>query len=287
MPGSSAKNLRRFRDAVAIITGAASGIGAALSRQLHAQGATVILADRQVAAARELAESLGDGRAEAVELDVRDREAFDGLVADVVERHGRLDYLFNNAGLSVAGEILEHGPEEWQTVLDVNLMGVIHGVNVAYPRMVEQGFGHIVNTASMAGQAALPYNVAYTTTKHAVVGLSGVLRIEGQHYGVRASVLCPGFIDTAILDGGGHYGYTTRSVSAEGVKRLVARARPMDPDRFARKVLKQVRRNRATIVVPGFWWAGIWLQALAPGVMEWVGRRMFADAKREFEGEGG
>ena len=126
--------------------------------------------------------------------------AVEGLVADVVDRHGRIDLLFNNAGIVIGGRTDEMGVEHWERVLDVNLMGVVNGVAAAYPVMVEQGHGHIVNTASTAGFAPAVLVAAYSASKHAVVGLSGALRAEAAHYGVRVSVLCPGSVDTPILD---------------------------------------------------------------------------------------
>jgi NAD(P)-dependent dehydrogenase (short-subunit alcohol dehydrogenase family) len=244
--------LRTFDDSVAIVTGGASGIGAALGRALAARGATVVLADRHHEAAAELATALrsSGGRAEAVELDVRDAEAFQRLVDDVSARHGRLDYLFNNAGTAVGGEVRDYTLDDWRYVVDVNLMGVIHGVQAAYTRMIQQGFGHIVNTASVAGLMATPWTTVYGTTKHAVVGLSRSLRIEAQVYGVRVSAICPGLINTPILMDGGRYGRTKVAVPAATQRAVWKRLRAMDPDRFAAQVLPRVARNQGIIIVP-------------------------------------
>src|SRR5213593_2879910 len=135
--------IRSYDGAVALITGGASGIGAALSRQLAGRGATVVVADRQVELARATAGALRRP-GEAHELDVRDAAAFDWLLEDLFARHGRLDYLFNNAGTGVGGEAKDFTLDDWRYVVEVNLMGVIHGVRAAYPRMIRQGFGHIV-----------------------------------------------------------------------------------------------------------------------------------------------
>ncbi len=185
--------MRTFDGAVAIVTGGASGIGRALAEALAGRGATVVLGDLQAELAEEVASGIRSrgGAATATELDVADYSAVERLVRAAAENHGRLDYIFNNAGIGISGGIDLYQLEDWYRVLDVNLRGVVHGVHAAYPVMCEQGFGHIVNTASMAGLITTPMMVSYIATKHAVVGLSTALRIEAKAKGVNVSVLCP------------------------------------------------------------------------------------------------
>ena len=194
----SGTGIRTYTDAIAIVTGGGSGIGEALGKALARRGALAILADRRPSEAERVAATIRreGGRAEAHPLDVRDASAFGALVADVMARHGRLDYLFNNAGIGVAGETKDLAIDDWRAIVEVNVMGVVHGVHAAYPRMASQGFGHVVNTASMAGLMPSPMTVPYGMTKYAVVGLSRSLRAEGAHYGVRVTALCPGVIRT-------------------------------------------------------------------------------------------
>src|SRR5262249_46172547 len=130
--------------------------------------------------------------------------------------------------------------EDWDRVLNVNLRGVIHGVQAAYPIMLRQGFGHIVNTASMAGLIPAPLVVGYCATKHAVVGLSTSLRIEAAAAGVRVSVLCPGVIRTPALIDGGKYGKLLQPIPQDAQKDLFDRQRPMSPERFAEQALRAV-----------------------------------------------
>lgn len=194
---------KAFRDKAVIITGGASGIGRAIGHKLHAAGAHVILADIDDVAdgsgpeGTPLASSVGSIR--HAHLDDRDREGFRELVGDVASEHGSIDYLFNNAGISVGGPTADMPDEYWDRVIDVNLGGVVNGVIAALPPMLEQGHGHIVNTASAAGLLPAAFVAAYSATKHAVVGLSGALRPEVAALGVRVSVLCPGMVDTPIL----------------------------------------------------------------------------------------
>src|SRR5580700_4669041 len=148
-----AKATGELEGKVAIVTGGASGIGAALGRALAARGADVVLADRQAGLAAEVAASIQDagGRARSVELDVRQLASMARVVDETWARAGRIDLFFNNAGIGVGGEIASYAPRDWDDVFDVNLRGVAYGVQCVYPRMIRQGSGHIVNTASVAG----------------------------------------------------------------------------------------------------------------------------------------
>ncbi|OBI43344.1 SDR family NAD(P)-dependent oxidoreductase [Mycobacterium colombiense] len=258
---------------VAFITGGASGIGAALATTLVEGGAEVWLADRQLAAAQELAQRLSSGgtKAHAIELDVRDYPAFEGAVAEAARTSGRIDYLFNNAGIGVGGEVDSYTLDDWNDVLAVNLHGVVHGVQAVYPIMIRQRSGHIVNTASMAGLLAGPGTVSYTASKHAVVALSKALRLEAERHNVKVSVLCPGAIRTPILTGG-RYGRLNIGASDEEILRSWEPARPMAPDKFAALVLRAVLRNKAIIIVPA-WWKALWyLERLSPTISMQVGR---------------
>ncbi|NVN48821.1 Short chain dehydrogenase family protein [Mycolicibacterium hippocampi] len=247
-----------------LITGGASGIGAALATKLAEQRAVVWIADRQAAMGEELAARLtsSGAAAHALELDVRDSAAFEEAVAKVVETYGRIDYLFNNAGIGIGGEIDTFTVDDWNNIIDVNLRGVINGIQAAYPIMIRQGSGHIVNTASMAGLITMTAQAGYSATKHAVIALSNTLRLEAERYGIQVSVLCPGVVRTPILTGG-RYGYNT-TVSPENMLKLGERLRPASPDQFAERALPEVTRGRWIIVVPRFWKALWYLERLSP-----------------------
>ena len=219
------------------------------------------------------------------QLDVRDAAAVESLVADVVARHGRIDLLFNNAGIVIGGRTDEMGVEHWERVLDVNLMGVVHGVAAAYPLMVEQGHGHIVNTASTAGLAPAVLVAAYSASKHAVVGLSGALRAEAAQYGVRVSVLCPGSVDTPILDEPAPAELAPLAspvLTGREYMKFVG-LKPIPPEQFARAALRGVARNRSVIVAPASAKAVWYLQRFAPGLVERAGRRTMRRVTRELD----
>jgi NAD(P)-dependent dehydrogenase (short-subunit alcohol dehydrogenase family) len=140
----SKKEIRIFKDAVAIITGGASGIGQALAEELARRGAQVVLADLQIEKAQEVAVQIKNtgGRAKAVKLDVTDFSSVERLVRETVEESGRLDYIFNNAGIAIGCAADNYTVEDWNKIIDINLRGVVNGVQAAYKIMIEQGFGH-------------------------------------------------------------------------------------------------------------------------------------------------
>ncbi|MDF3336727.1 SDR family oxidoreductase [Mycolicibacterium septicum] len=252
---------------VAVITGGASGIGAALSARLAREGVEVWIADRQIDAAQDLAGRLdaGGGTAHAIELDVRDPAAFERVAATVVEQSGRIDYLFNNAGIGVVGEVDSYTLDDWNDVFDVNLHGVVHGIQAVYPVMIRQRSGHIVNTASMAGLMTGAGHASYAATKHAVVAISRTLRVEADRHNVLVSALCPGVVRTPILSGG-RFGRIKAPVASdeEYVKEVWEPLRPMAPDVFADRVVRAVKRGDAMIIVPA-WWKLFWyLERLSP-----------------------
>lgn len=276
--------LRTYDKAVCLITGGASGIGEAIGRELARRGALVILADRKPDDAERVAADIrsAGGQAESAELDVRDADAFESVVARVMSAHGRLDYLFNNAGIGVGGHFEEHTLDDWRYIIDVNVLGVVYGCHAAYPRMIEQGFGHIVNTASMAGQCATPGLAAYGTTKHAVVGLTRSLRVEAADHGVRASAFCPGVINTRILDKGGEFG-RVRGPAGVFEPDAVDSSRAMDVEEFATKALDQVARNDEIIVQPYMWRIIRWIDRLSERAMYRLQRVLYRRMNAEIE----
>jgi NAD(P)-dependent dehydrogenase (short-subunit alcohol dehydrogenase family) len=270
-----------FARKTAIVTGAASGIGRALCMELARGGANVVMADRNAPLLAEAAAAIHRGGASVHEavLDVTDATAVQAMVDETVARWGRLDYLFNNAGIGILGEVRHSGQDFWRSIIDTNLYGVVHGVAAAYPVMVRQGGGHIVNTASLAGLIPVPGEISYTASKYGVVGLSHALRVEGADLGVRVSVVCPGIIDTPILA-------TSPVVNMDHEKAMaLLPKRRMRPERCARIILRGVARNRATIIVTGlarFFWV---LQRLSPGLVRWIWRMNMRRLRAIQEGE--
>jgi NAD(P)-dependent dehydrogenase (short-subunit alcohol dehydrogenase family) len=182
-----------------LITGAASGLGEAMARRFAAGGWQVIIADRNIDAARRVAESLGQG-SEAVALDVTEPEQWQALVEHVRNTRGGLDVLINNAGVAVGGTLEDTPVEDWRWVIDIDLMGVVWGCKAFAPLLREQGHGHIVNVSSFAGFASAPMINAYGTAKAGVIAMSEMLRTELAPAGVQVSVLCPAFVKTRLTE---------------------------------------------------------------------------------------
>jgi NAD(P)-dependent dehydrogenase (short-subunit alcohol dehydrogenase family) len=154
--------------------------------------------------------------------------------------------MFNNAGIAVGGLVEEFTLDHWDRVIDINLRGVVHGVHAAYPVMLAQGHGHIVNTASLAGLVPGPGLAPYDAVKHAVVGLSLSLRAEAAGRGVKVSAICPGFVDTPLL-GRVNPDLPPTSAGANVAEHV---GKLYSADLLARDVLRGIERNRALIVAP-------------------------------------
>lgn len=189
-----------FKGKICIVTGAASGIGLAVSAALLQAGALVVMSDRDT---KTLSSELGKLHAHAGQVhhsvvDVTNQEQVQKLIQDTAAKHGQIDLLFNNAGVGCTMPIAEATLEHWRRVIDINLWGVIYGIDAALPIMRRQGTGHIVNTASIAGLVPFPYQEIYAATKYAVVGLSECLRLELADEGIAFSVVCPGDVATRI-----------------------------------------------------------------------------------------
>lgn len=224
----------------ALVTGAASGIGAALAEVLAALGARVWLTDIDPA---RLADTAARLDAPHSTLDVTDPAAFRAAVDAAWARFDGLDYLFNNAGVGLAGEVRDLTLADWDRVIDVNLRGTIHGVDAVYRRMIERGRGHIVNVASGAALAPRPGMVPYAAAKAGVVALSHSLRAEAAQYGVSVSVACPGYVATGIIDRTPHVG-----LDRDGLRAAIP-IEPISAVECARRIVRGAVADRALIPV--------------------------------------
>jgi len=209
---------------VAIVTGAASGIGKHISLLLSSQDVLVVAVDIN---------DIDIEKVEKVQSDVT--KDIERIIESVVMEHQRLDYIFNNAAITFIGEVEELSMEDWNRIIELNLGAVIKGSLAAYRVMKKQGFGHIINISSIGGLTPFPGLTAYNTTKHAVVGFSTTLREEARLYGVRVSVVCPGLVNTSILD--------------EKIKRICP-IKFMEPMKASQKILKGIKKNKRIIIFP-------------------------------------
>ncbi len=248
-----------FNGKSVLVTGAASGIGRSIAEQCAGHGAYVLLTD-VVESVQEVADQIGRG-AESMIVDVSDRDQVAAAIDHVVEHHGAIDFIFNNAGVAIFGEVEEVTLDDWDKIIDVNLKGVAYGVKLAYDQMVKQGSGHIINTASAAGLVPVPLQTHYVATKHAVVGMGKTLELEAPEKGVHLTTFCPGFIDTGMMTNNTLRG----TMDVPEVRKLVP-VPAMSSDRAVKNLLKGVAKKRRFVITPFYGRLGWWLERYAPGL---------------------
>jgi NAD(P)-dependent dehydrogenase (short-subunit alcohol dehydrogenase family)/pimeloyl-ACP methyl ester carboxylesterase len=262
---------REFEDKLVVITGAGSGIGRATALEFASRGASVIVTDIDLPSASETASLIG---ATAYQLDVADEPAVRQLAERVAQEHGVPDVVVNNAGIGMAGPFTKTSTKDWQRVLDVNLLGVVHCCQAFGDLMVEAAEGgHIVNIASAAAYTPSRVFPAYATSKAAVLMLSECLRAELVSHGIGVSAICPGIVDTGITRSA-----TFAGVSPEDQEKLRERAakayrrRNFPPSKVAREIVAAVRDNRAVVPVTVEAKAGRLGSRFAPAIMRRLAR---------------
>ena len=258
-----------FLNKVCIVTGGASGLGRELAKQLAVSGAIVVPADINEARVKEVAAEIGrtGGSAIAIQVDVTDAKSVQALIESAVGKFRRIDYLFNNAGSAIGGEIRDLSLEAWRRVIEINLFGVVHGIHFAYPIMIRQGAGHIVNTSSIFGMAPVPLNSPYVASKFAVFGISHSLAAEARAFGIDVSVVCPGYLQTAMIDHMAAVNASTKDVVAQIPVKVVA------VEKAAQIVLAGVARKQAVIAFPAYVSILVFLHRFLPRLFMRLGLR--------------
>lgn len=193
----------KLKDKVAIVTGAAQGIGEAIARRYIQEGANVAIADLKLDEAKATAEkltALGPGKAMAIAMNVTDEDQVNRGVAQVAAAWGGVDILVSNAGVQIVHKIEEFPFAEWKRLLAIHLDGAFLTTKACIPHMYKKGAGSIIYMGSVHSKEASPLKSAYVTAKHGLLGLARVVAKEGAAHGVRANVICPGFVRTALVD---------------------------------------------------------------------------------------
>ncbi len=240
-----------YKDKVCIVTGANSGIGYAISEELLKRGAIVYMAGRsreKVAKAADQLSAHGD-RVRPLVVDVTKQEQVQKGIEDTAAEAGRLDLLFNNAGVGGTIPFEKATLEDWKAIIDTNIWSVVYGVHAAVPIMLKQGFGHVVNTSSIAGIVPPPFQALYSLTKYGVTGLTECLKYEYAEKGLHFSTICPANIATPIFNKG-------IDGQAHGELRIPDDAYPAD--KAASLILDRVAEHRGIIVVPEDPYTDLW-----------------------------
>lgn len=249
-----------FSGKTAIVTGAASGIGREIALQVAAAGAFVLVTD-VVDGCEAVVDQItkAGGRGQAMHVNVCDRDQIGGAIERVVADHGRLDFMFNNAGVAIFGEFELVTLDDWDKTIDVNLRGVAYGCKLAYDQMLKQGGGHIVSTASVAGLMPVPLQVHYCATKHAVLGMHKTLAIEAADHDVHLTVFCPAFVQSGMF-----VNNTLRGSLQDVDARNLVPFQPLATDKAVGRLLAGVAARKSIVVTPFYGRLGWWLERFSP-----------------------
>jgi NAD(P)-dependent dehydrogenase (short-subunit alcohol dehydrogenase family) len=283
MTYESAMDMSNLAGKTVLVTGAASGIGRATALAFARRGAGLVICDVNEKGLDEVADQIrGLGREVlARRVDVASREQMKDFAAAVHQGVEAVDILMNNAGVGLAADFLDTTLDDWEWILGINLWGAIHGCHFFVPAMVRRGRGgHVINVSSSAGFTPSELLLAYCATKFAVLGLSESLRAELKRHGIGVTAVCPGIINTGIVE-------SARTRGAQATE--AARQRSMDmfrqrnytPERVAENILKAVQKNRVVAPIAPEAWVMYYLRRFAPGLLAWLNQRLTERMQRD------
>jgi NADP-dependent 3-hydroxy acid dehydrogenase YdfG len=265
-----------FKDKTALITGAGAGLGLALTKSLVHRGARVLATDVDGVKLDELRDDLMDhaDRLSTEILDVRNKSDFARCVEQTVNKWKKLDILINNAGVCSAGEIIHLEDRHWSDIIEINLNGAINGCRSAGPVMAKQGFGHIVNIASIAGLVPFPVTAPYNISKSGIVALSKTLRMEMSGNDVQVTLVCPGQLNTSMFT----------ALPTAGIRREDLNEhnpfKPVKIDLAADKILNGIAKKKFLLVFPLHARLMWWISRLFPGLLDGIFRKKMAGFRK-------
>lgn len=255
--------MSEFTDKVIWITGASSGIGEAVALTSAKQGAKLILSARRADELQRVATQTGlpPSNVLMLPMDMTDAASLPAHVETVRQRFGRIDYVFQNAGITQRGTVADSDLSVYRRLMDVNFFGVVALTKAVLPIMLAQGSGHFVVTSSVAGKIGTKQRSGYCASKHALHGFFDALRAETHDAGLRVTIVCPGYVRTPI---------SLHALAADGQvhgKMDENQQRGMTPDEFARQMLRAVSQQKEEVYIGGLETYGIYLKRFLPGVL--------------------
>lgn len=266
----SSKVKNYFKGKSVVITGAGSGIGQATAKTFADFGCHVILTDINDIGLAETKAMCEEGSVASVEthnVNVADFDAMQAMANDVMTRFNPVDVIVNNAGFALGGSLLQATCDDWESIIDVNVMGVVNGCKLFIPAMQavqDSAKRHVVNIASVAGLISPPNMAVYATTKFAVVGFSEGLRAEVAADNITVTAICPGLIKTNILENAPYFGTQTQQAR---LKRNLG-SRQGTTDQVTRAIVKSIMKNRAVTPVKGSAWMAYYIKRFFPSLSE-------------------
>lgn len=256
--------MKDLKDKVIWITGASSGIGEATAYKMAKEGAKLVLSARRKEELERVKKACGlpENDILVLPLDVENFESFELLKDTVIAKFGRIDLLFNNAGISQRGGVLESDLSVFQKIININLMGVVALTKAVLPQMIKQNAGHIVVTSSLSGKLGSPMRSGYCASKHALHGFFDALRAEVYENNIKVTLVCPGYIQTAI---------SVNAIGADGNKHGKMdnnQENGVPVDICAAKIVKAIKADKSEIYIGGKEVLGVYLKRFFPKILE-------------------
>ena len=274
--------MNKLEGKIVIVTGAGSGLGRAIVDYCAHKGAIVVVTDINMTSANETLNRIKEkgGNGAILQVDVSKVEDIEKMIAFTIDKYGRIDFLFNNAGAAINGEFKDITLEHWRKMMDVNFWGIIYACKSIYPIMIKQGEGCIVNVASFAGLMPGGLMTSYSTSKYAAVGFTLNLRSEANQYGIKVIALCPGYLETPMHKSA----LNVSDYVIEHDKKYRAKNHNWPkPEDCINHIIKGVLKNKCIVISPRKQIPFLWIYRFFPSLVPWIWSKVIKIMKKQYE----